>query len=172
MQKSLLSYIIRYFIIVVIQVFVLNKIQIGGYINPFFYVFFILILPFDIPKYLLLILAFILGLTVDMFSDTAGLHTSAAVFMAFLRPAIIRATSVKKEFDPNSYPGLHNMDFSWIVTYSIILILAHHAFLFFLEVFSFSDFFSTLWRSIVSTFFTFLLVLIGFFIESKPKRRV
>ena len=170
MQKSIFSYIIRFLIIVAIQVFVLNNIQISGYINPFFYLFFILILPFDTPKYLLLIIAFVLGLTIDMFTDTAGMHTSATIFMAFLRPAIIRATSIKKEFEPKSYPGLHNMDASWVVTYSIILIFFHHTFLFFLEAFTFSDFFSTLWRSILSTIITFFLVLAGFFIESKPQK--
>ncbi len=171
MQTSILNYIGRFIIIVILQVFVLNKIQISGYINPFLYVFFILILPFDIPRYLLLIVAFVLGLTIDMFCDTAGMHTSATVFMAFLRPGVINAISIKDEFEPKTFPGLHNMDTSWVLKYSIILIFFHHTFLFFLEVFSFAEFFTTLWRSILSTLVTFIFVFIGFFLESKPLRR-
>lgn len=171
MQKSTSSYIGLFIIIVLIQVFVLDQIEISGYINPFFYVFFILILPFDISKYILLILAFVLGLTIDIFSDTAGMHTSATVLMAFLRPGVINTTSIKKEFESGSYPGLHNMDTSWVVTYSLILILCHHTFLFFLEAFSFSEFFTTLWRSVLSSLVTFVFVMIGFFFEGRPKRR-
>ncbi len=171
MRKTILKYLAGFFILVVLQVFVLNKIQISGYINPFLYVFFILILPFDIPKYLLLILAFILGVTIDMFCDTAGLHTSATLFMAFLRPGVIHVISVKKEFEPKTFPGLHNMNSSWVITYSIILIFLHHTFLFFLEAFSFTQFFATLWRSIVSSLVTFALVFTGFFLVSKPYRR-
>lgn len=171
MQKGVISYIGRFIIIVILQVFVFNNIQLSGYINPFFYIFFILILPFDTPKYLLLIIAFVLGLTIDMFCDTAGLHISATVFMAFLRPGIINLISGKKDFEPKISPGLHSMDASWVVTYSLLLIFFHHTFLFFLEVFSFTDFFATLWRSILSTIVTFIFVFIAFFIESKPKRR-
>ncbi len=171
MQKSTLNYIGRFFIIVIIQIFVLNNIQISGYINPFFYVFLILILPFNIPKYLLLVVAFLLGITIDMFSNTAGMHASATVFMAFLRPGVIYLTSIKKEFEPKTFPGFHNMDASWIATYSIIMIFCHHTLLFFLEVFSFNEFLSTIWRSLLSSLVTFSLVFIGFMLESRPQKR-
>ncbi len=171
MQTLVINYIGRFLILVIIQIFVLNNIQISGYINPFLYVFFILILPFDTPKNLLLVLAFVLGLTIDMFSDTPGMHTSATVFMAFMRPGVIRAISIKKDFESKSFPGLHNMDASWIATYSFIMIFLHHTVLFFLEIFSLNDFFSTIWRSLLSSLITLVLVFISFLLESKPKSR-
>ncbi len=169
MQKSIANYIVSFFILVLLQVFLLNKIQISGYINPFLYVFFILILPFNIRGYALLLIAFFLGLTIDMFVDTPGVHTMATVLMAFIRPSVISLISIKKGFEAGAFPGLHNMDKSWIITYSLMLIFIHHTSLFFIEVFTFKEFFSTLWRSVLSTSVTFVLVLIAFLIESKPR---
>jgi len=75
--------ILRMFILILFQVFVLNNIQVSGYINPYMYVLFILLLPFETPRWLLLISGFAIGISIDLFANTPGMHASATVFMAF-----------------------------------------------------------------------------------------
>ncbi len=81
--------IIRFVLLVLFQVLVFNNIQLGGYLNPYIYVLFLLLMPFETPRWLLLVAAFTLGISIDVFSNTLGIHTSATVFMAFIRPFVL-----------------------------------------------------------------------------------
>lgn len=163
---------IKYFIIfitaVLLQVLVFDHIRLGGYLNPYFYVIFILLLPFETPRWILLTSAFMLGLTVDIFSNTIGMHAFASVFMAFLRPVILRTFSPREGYDAGTLPRLYYYGFNWFIKYSLSLILAHHLILFTIEVFGFSGFIHTFIRIIASTLLTTLIVLISqFFIYRK-----
>ena len=64
--------LIRFVVLVLIQVMILNNIQVSGFINPYMYVLFILLLPFETPNWLLLLLSFFLGLSVDVAAITKG----------------------------------------------------------------------------------------------------
>lgn len=156
--------------LVFFQVVILNNIQLGGYINPYFYVLFILLLPFETPKWLLLISAFVLGLLVDMFSDTIGLHAAACVLMAYCRPGVLRIVSPRQEYEPGIRPIIRDLGVKWFFNYSLILVSTHHILLFFLEVFSFSDFFHTLLRTILSIMFTILLLILSQYIMYKREK--
>tara|TARA_R110002049_G_scaffold171475_2_gene338000 strand:+ start:2065 stop:2583 length:519 start_codon:yes stop_codon:yes gene_type:complete len=172
MIKKILSFSVLFIFLIALQVLVLNNIQLGGYLNPYLYVLFILVLPFDTPKWLLLILAFALGLGVDLFSSTMGMHTMALVFMAFLRPIILKIIAPRDGYDANQKPGVQDFDFRWYLIYASVLTFAHHFILFYLEVFRFSDFFFTFSKVIVSSGFTILLLLVGqlFTYNSQAKR--
>ena len=160
MNNLLIKNIIRFIVLVIVQVFVLNNIRISGYINPYLYVLFILLLPFETPGWLLLVSSFFLGLSIDMFAHTPGMHASASVLMAFLRPGIIRLLSGAKSLEPGMKPGLKSMGFRWFFFYSAILILIHHLFLFYVEVFRFSEFMQTLYRAVLSMLVTLVLVIL------------
>ncbi|HBF88291.1 MAG TPA: rod shape-determining protein MreD [Bacteroidales bacterium] len=162
---SLLSQnIFRFIGLVLLQVFILNNIQFSGYFNPFLYTLFILLLPFEIPTWFLLILSFILGVTVDVFSNTLGLHTAATVFMGFLRPYVLKVLSPRDGYEPGTLPKIGNFGLSWFLKYSIALVFAHHFMLFFLEVFGFDNFFSTIFRIIASSIFTISLIILSQYI--------
>jgi len=160
---------IQFIFLVLFQVLILNNIQLSGYLNPFLYVLFILMLPFQTPKWLVLILAFIVGISVDMFSDTGGLHAAASVLMAFLRDPILRLISPREGYDPVQSPTIQQFGFGWFFSYAGVLIFAHHCTLFYLEAFYFTGFFSTLFRVILSSLFSLMLVFISQFFFSNPK---
>jgi len=151
----------RFFFLVFFQVLILNNIQLGGYINPYFYVYFILLLPFETPRWLLLISSFLLGLTIDLFVNTPGVNAAACVLMAFARPFIIASISTGTEFQTGHSPSLRNQGVKWFGYYTVILVLIHHFGLFYLEIFRFSEFFSTFFRILMSSIFTLLLVWIS-----------
>ena len=153
--------IIRFIFLVFFQVMVLNRINLGGFINPYLYVYFILLLPFMTPKWLLLVSAFLMGITVDIFSNSMGINAAASVMMAFARPFVIKAISTGTEYEIGERPSLKNQDLKWFVYYCVILILIHHFVLFYLEIFRFREFLITFLKVILSSAFTFMLVMIS-----------
>jgi cell shape-determining protein MreD len=164
-----LKNVARFIFLILLQVLILNNIQFGGYINPYFYIYFILLLPFETPGWLLLLSAFLLGILLDAFTHTIGLNASACVLMAFIRPFVIRTISTGTEFMTGHSPSLKNQGVKWFAYYSIILVLVHHFALFYLEIFRFSEFFQTLLRVILSSIFTLLLVFIAEYITYPSK---
>ena len=151
----------RFIFLVLFQVLILNNIHFSGYINPYFYIYFILLLPFETPRWLLLSSAFLLGITLDSFSKTPGLNAAACVLMAFFRSFIIASISSGTEFMMGTHPSLKNQGIKWFIYYSVILVLIHHFSFFYLEIFRFTEFFQTLIRVLLSSAFTLLLVFIS-----------
>jgi hypothetical protein len=161
MTSKVFINIIRFLILVFLQVFILENINLRGYINPYLYIYFILLLPFETPGWLLLISSFVLGFSIDTFLGTLGIHTASSVLMAFSRPLVIKAIPSRKDFEPGMKPSISDLGFLWFFSYSLILILIHHLALFYIEVFRFTDFFNTFLRVVISSFFTLLLVIIA-----------
>lgn len=160
MNNSYGKYILMFVLVVLIQVLFMNNIQFSGFVNPYFYVLFILLLPLNTPRYLLLILGFILGLSIDVFTNTPGIHASATVFMAFVRPFFIN-TSNMEDSEKFMSPTIWNLGFGSFVRYALILIVLHHFFLFYIEVFSFHGFIQTFLRSFFSSIFTFIFIVLS-----------
>ena len=160
-SRTVFFNIIRFFFLIFFQVLILNHINLSGYINPYFYIYFILLLPFDTPKWMLLIVAFILGWSIDIFTNTIGLNAAACVMMAFARPFVISAISSGPESLLGETPSLRNQGLKWFLYYAIILIVIHHFTFFYLEIFRLNEFPATFARILLSSAFTLLLVLIS-----------
>ena len=166
----LITNIIRFFIVLALQLLVFNNIQFSGYINPFFYVLFILLLPFETPKWLMLISSFLLGLSVDIFSHSYGMHAAASVFIAYLRPYLIRFIHSKKEYEAGVLPTVGHLGFSWFISYASLLVFIHHFIYFFLEAFRLSDFLSTFYRIIYSSIATIIVIIAEQFLFFKERK--
>jgi rod shape-determining protein MreD len=168
MINSAIRYVIFFILLILAQVLLFNNIQFSGYVNPFVYVLFILILPVEIPSWILLLLSFSLGLIIDFFSGSPGMHTSATVLAGFVRPYILRVVSPRDGYEPNSDPSIANYGFRWFLIYTILVVSIHHFVLFYLEVFRFAEFFRTLLRVLLSSMFTIVfIVLIEFYRKGK-----
>lgn len=161
---------IRFVLLLLLQVFIVNNIRIGGFINPYVYILFVLLLPFSVPGWLLLVLGFVMGLAVDWFMATPGLHAGATLFMAFLRPAIIRLVSGAQAPDADESPGISDKGKRWFITYSFTLVLLHHTVLFFMEAFTFAQLTDTIFRIGLSSLFTEFLILLIVFLITKPHK--
>ncbi len=161
---------IRFFALILLQVLILNNIQFSGYINPYLYVLFILMLPVQTQGWIVLTTSFLIGISIDLFSNTIGLHASASVFIAFIRPAVVNLLSPKEAFEAGAYPGIKYFSLKWFFIYTLILVFVHHFILFYLEMFSFREFFQTLMRVFFSSTGTILLIIVGQYIFYKPKK--
>jgi hypothetical protein len=118
-------------------------------------------LPIEMNKYLVLFLGFILGFSVDLFNSTPGLNASATVLVCYLRPFVLNVFSPRDGYESNKTPSVKSYGLYWFIRYSLVIILIHHTFLFFLEVFSFTHFFYTVIKIILSSVSTLIFVFLG-----------
>jgi rod shape-determining protein MreD len=161
MINRILRFGLIFILLLLLQVLLFNNIQFSGYVNPYIYLMFILLLPFEIPAWLLLIISFFTGLIIDLFSGTPGMHTSATLLAGFVRPFVLRIISPRDGYESGADPSMFVYGFRWFLTYTAIIVFIHHTALFYLEVFRLTDFFRTLARVLLSSLFsvTFILLL-------------
>jgi rod shape-determining protein MreD len=169
MTIDVIKNILRFFLLVAIQILILNHIRLSGYINPYLYVLFILMLPFETPNWLVMVLGFLIGLTVDVFADSPGMHAAAATFMGYCRPFVLKIIKPRDGYEFTLKPTLNHMGISWFLTYAGILVFLHHFVYFFIEIFRFSELISILVRVSLSSVFTLLLVIFSQLLFTKNK---
>lgn len=159
---------IRFIILVLAQVLICNHINFMGYINPFIYILFIVLYPTKNNRALLIFLSFLLGLSIDLFSDSGGIHAAASVFIAYIRPVILRYSfGVQYE---NYAIKFQNVEFGEKLTYMTLLTLLHHLVLFSLEIFSVSRILLALQKTLFSSIFTILLCFLITIIFSRKTK--
>ena len=166
-MNSLLRYGGAFVLLIALQLLIFNNIEFSGYVNPFVYLMFILILPVSIPSWILLLLSFFTGFVIDLFSGTLGVHAFATVLAGFVRPWVlslnVTAEAAETEMSPSSYrSGLR-----WFLIYTVTIVLVHHLALFFVEIFSLRHFLHTVLRVLLSTAVTSFFIVLFDFIRSR-----
>ena len=156
-MKNAIEFISWFIGLVIFQVLLFNNIQIVNVINPFLYIYFIIALPIHIHRISLIMIGFVLGLFIDIFSNTWGIHAMATTLIAYLRPYILRLVSTQEEQD-RIMPRFRTMGMNYL-KYIVLVIFIHHLMLFWLEAFSLSYFWLVLVKALVSSLITFVLVL-------------
>lgn len=140
-------------VLVLLQVLVFNHIYIFGYGTPFLYIYLILKMPIKVPRYVVLIVGFLLGLTIDVFTNTLGLNASATVLLAFLQPYFLKMYAprdIEEELVPERRQ-IGNWPFLKYVTWGVCL---HHSTLLMLEYFTYVGFLQILVRIVVCSLLT------------------
>lgn len=166
--------IVRLIVILLIQIFILNNIPpLHQFIVPYLYFVFLLWLPFRITRMTLLFVGLLLGLLVDLFYKTPGLHAAASLLIAFIRPFIIGLLLPKETTEwGNEEPSRSTMGPMPYTTYIIMLTLLHHFYLVFLEWMQFGSFFYFLGKVISTSLVSLLLILIAdLFLARKSRAR-
>ena len=130
-----------------------------------------MLLPFSTPKWQLLVLGFVMGMTIDLFTGTPGLHAGATTLMAFCRPAIIKLVSGNQKFENIQEPNLGQLDGIWFLRYVLSLVFIHHFALFFLESFSFRLIGQVLLRILLSVPVSVFLIMMVMYIFKREKKQ-
>jgi len=160
--------IVRFLVVILFQVLVMDNVMINGYMIPYIYLLFILLMPFETPRWTQLVLGFLLGMGIDLFLNTPGMHTAATVLVAFIRPYLLNLLAPRDGYDTDSFPRIHYYGFLWFLKYTLIIVVIHHFLLFYLEVFQLKDFLSTLLRVILSSILsTSTIILSQYFVFRK-----
>jgi len=133
MNKYFIKYLGLLPVYVLLQIVVLNEVLFSAYINPFLYIILIISLPLKTPKWFLLIYAFLLGFSIDLFSGSLGVHSTATILIAFVKPFINKITiphNILADTDEITLKKVGNKAF---ITFSFFLILLHNICLFITE---------------------------------------
>ena len=170
MYNTLIRNIIRFVVLVIMQVLVFDNIRFGNYIHPYIYVLFVMLLPFNFTKAHLLIDGFLIGMAVDIFSGTPGLNAAATVFMAFMRPYVIGLTTRQSDIEGKNFPTVTEMGPQWFVIYGILLLLLHNLVLFWLEAFSIKLFGLILLETLLSSIVSLLIILLIIYLFKPIKK--
>ncbi|MEY8848093.1 rod shape-determining protein MreD [Psychroserpens sp. XS_ASV72] len=150
--------IIRFFVLILAQALIFNNINFLGWINPYPYVLFVLLFPVNSNRSLFIFLSFMLGLFVDIFSNSGGVHAAACVTIAFMRPPVLKfAFGMLYEHQSIKFK---NTEFGNRIIYFLILILSHHLILFLLEIFNISSILLVLKKTLFSSVFTLILCIL------------
>lgn len=148
-------------IYLILQIFIVRNFILATNIAfCFVYVACILLLPNEINTSWVLVISFVIGLLVDIFYNTAGLHASATVLMGYLRGTVIKYLFPTKGLDTEIVISLKDMGAERFIRYIATLTLAHHTALFFIEAGNFNLFLVTIVRVICSVLFTTIMIFL------------
>lgn len=165
------KHIIRFVLLLLTQVYILNNVLFFNIINPYVYIYFLLLLPFNIPRFLLTILGFITGFSIDLFTGSIAIHAAATTFIAYARPFILSLFAPFDGYEKNTQPTLQYYDISWWLKYATTATTIHHFALFLLEVFRFDNLYFVFLKTFLSTIFTvFLMTLLQLFFHKSERK--
>lgn len=161
MSSSRIFYlVIAFFLYLAVQVLFLKNMVIFGSIFCFLYVLYILLLPLEMKVIPLLLISFALGIGVDLFYDTMGIHTSSLLVVGFVRERWIKVLTPTGGYDDDLQPTFLNMGFGWFLTYSLPIILAHHFLFFLIESWGTDLFIPVVQKTVYSAIFVFIISII------------
>lgn len=168
MNSTVIYNTLRFILLLAAQITLFNNMNLFGYVNPFPYILFIMLFPVNGNRYSLLLSSFLLGLTMDMFLNSGGVHATSCLILAYFRPYIFKFSfGLSYEYQTVKInDSLSPERFSFI----LISVIIHHFSLFILEIFTFEYFFTIISRTILSTLFTLILSIIIIYLI-KPNRR-
>lgn len=171
-MSSLVKNIIRFFLFIMVQVYILNQIPpLHQLVTPSLYFLFILWLPFRMGRRTQLILAFALGFALDSFTKTYGLHSASCVLIAYIRPLLINMLITRDGAELNyNEPSVESMGFTPYFTYVTILTFVHHTLLFFLEAMQVGGYFYFIIKALFSTAVSLILILLTELLFSRKQR--
>lgn len=168
MNSLTINSVVRFVVLILAQVLIFNHVNFIGSVNPYPYILFILLFPVNNNRPLFIFLSFMLGLFVDLFSDSGGIHAAACVSIAFVRPPVLKF-SFGMIYEHQTIK-FNNTEFGNRVIYFLILIFLHHLIAFSLEVFNISNILLILKKTLFSSVFTLILcILISVLFSNKQK---
>ena len=168
MNSALLVNISRFVLLLAIQIIIFNNMNFLGYISPFPYILFIILYPVNGNKSGLIASSFLLGITLDLFSNSGGIHATACLVLAYLRPSLFKfAFGLSYEYQTIK---LNDVITPQRFTFIFLSVIIHHFTLFILEAFQLSYILDTLITTVLSTIFTIILCIIIIYLI-KPNKR-
>ena len=161
-MSNLIKNIVRFCLFILVQVYVLDQIPpLHQLVTPYIYFLFVLWLPFKMNRLVQMILAFVLGFTLDCFTNSYGLHAASCVLIAYIRPFLINLLISQEGVEKNyNEPSIQSLGFTPYFTYVAILAFIHNSFLFFLQALQTGGFFYFMVKSLSSTAISLLMVLL------------
>lgn len=162
--------VISFFVYVLAQVLIVQNMVLFDSAFCFVYVAFLLCLPVDMSKLMLLFIGFVTGISIDIFYDTLGMHAAACVFIMFIRDYWLNSITPQGGYDVGTIPTINFGGWQWLIGYMTPLVFIHHIFLLYIEASGFGLFWFTLYKVLLSTVFSMVVIILVQFLFYKGKR--
>lgn len=164
MLEEIVKRSVQLILLFLLQVLLMNHIHIAGYGTPLVYVAFLIYLPYNFDRVATLVLAFLLGFMVDMFSNTPGMSCAAMTFVALIQPNVLNAL-IPKDSSENMVPNYFTMGRWNHLRYMSILLAVHHVTYYLLESFSFYNYTDLLQAVVISYALSWLVIAVTEFLR-------
>jgi hypothetical protein len=158
--KEIINYSLWGIIFIVIQILLLQHIVLFGYAFCFLYIGILLVLPIETDTSKVMLLGLSIGLIVDVFYNTLGMHAAASVLIAYLRPIWIKMVIDVKDADRIDIT-LDDLGLVRFCTLTFPLIFLHHLALFLIEINSLVLLPYTVIKIVASSLFTMIALLLS-----------
>lgn len=168
MNSTQAKHIFSFIVLLLAQVAICNHINFLGHINPYIYIIFIFLFPIRDDRLILLLVSFTLGMLVDLFSDSGGVHAAASVCLAYARPVLLKS-SFGMLYEHQSIK-FSSTDMGSLITYITVGTLIHHFILFSLEIFNISNILLVLKKTLFSSIFTIILSILIIILFSRNRK--
>ena len=159
-SRLVFSNIARFLILVLLQIAVLNNIYLGGYLNPFLFVLFIAMLPTNMGRIPMMLVAFFTGLIVDLTTNMLGIHAFTCTAVAFLRGVWLDHIIIHDNNEDVETPSLRSVPYQQFGIYLFLLILIYNMIYFTLLIFNFHDIGQILLSALLGTVVTWVLAIL------------
>ncbi|MCB0706082.1 MAG: hypothetical protein KDC34_12255 [Saprospiraceae bacterium] len=154
MNSIIFTTALRFLGLVFFQGLLLQRFQLGGPILGHLFVImfpvFIMLLPLRTPRPLLIFLGFLIGLAIDLFYDSPGLHASAGAFTGYFRKFPLKWLAPRGGYNVNYSPTVRRYGWNWFLKYSALMLGAHLFFYFCVEAFTFAFYVDILLNFLIS----------------------
>ena len=167
MNKEVVLRILFFILLVLLQVLVFSNMYIGAYV-PYIYVLFVILFPIKSNRVVFLLSSFLIGLSLDFFFSSGGVHAAACTIIAYVRPQALKF-SFGRSYEFQTIK-LSKVSIASKLAYFSILIVIHHLVLFLLETFNFSFILYSLKNTLFSSIYTIALSLVLVTLFSKRKK--
>jgi len=167
MNKSITNSI-RFVFFVLLQLYLLDNFLFLDYINPYVYIIFILLLPISMSSIQVMLLSFFLGLSIDMFHNSGGVHAAACLVLGYFRPFALRnAFGINFDFQTLKF---YDEGFKPLLVYVSIMVGIHHLVMFSMEAFSLSYITRILTNTLYSGIFSTVLIILVIYLIKPSKK--
>ena len=145
-------------VLCLVQALVFNHIHLFGYATILLYVYFVIMLPRNYPRWASLLWSFALGLSVDTFTNTPGMAAAALTLTGFLQPYLLQLF-LPREAPENMKCGVSTLGFSKFLTMAFSLVFVHCVVFFTIESFGFFNWLQWSLSIVGTTLLTLLLIM-------------
>jgi rod shape-determining protein MreD len=150
----------RYVVVMLLQILLFNQLQLWGVCHPYIYIMCLLMLPITLPHSVDMLIGAVIGLIMDVFCNSMGIHIAACIMIMFIRPYLLGVLVNDKE-RLNEQIHLRSIGMEALIKYTMILVVIHHLMVFSLAAWSWHHWFFVLMETIVSSIVT-ISIIIGY----------
>ncbi len=169
--NQIITYSLYFLLFAALQVLLFLHLSLfDGRALCFIYIAFILMLPYQTPPVFLILIGLFTGIFVDIFYNSLGIHAAATVLVAYLRPYIVNMLTPRGGYDDGVTISIGSLGLQWFVSYAAIIILIHHAFLFFIWSLGYNSILLTLEKILASAIFTLVMVILVQYLIQSPRK--